>query len=129
MSLTRKDEPVCKLCGKPRKVFQVFCGAACSAAWEMGQREVSPSYDETEAASGVRPITPEQLYDLVSKTYANVAIVKMGDTWVFGRMVPLAEVAEDAKVRRLGQKYGIEVIAESTVWAVLVATVLKTKGG
>lgn len=28
----------CKLCGKPRYKWQVFCGAACSARWEAGER-------------------------------------------------------------------------------------------
>ena len=83
---------------------------------------------KSEAVSGVRPITPEQLYDLVSKTYTNVAIVNMGGTWVFGRMLPLSEIGEDGKVRRLGATYGIEVIVESTDWSRLVARVLKTRG-
>lgn len=87
-------------------------------------------WSATETVSGVRragsiPITPEALYDLVSKTHANVAIVNMGGTWVYGRMVALSEVAEDARVRRLGEKYGIEVIVESTSWSVLVGLVLK----
>lgn len=69
-------------------------------------------------------MTPEQLYDIVSKTFTNVAIVKMGDTWVFGRMVPLATVAEDAVVRRLGETYGIEVMKQSTDWSTLVKSVL-----
>lgn len=32
----------CKLCGAPRKSWQVYCGAACSAGWEMGQRPATP---------------------------------------------------------------------------------------
>lgn len=68
-------------------------------------------------------MTPEQLYDLVSKTYTNVAIVKMGDTWVYGRMVPLAEVREGT-VRRLGETYGIVVMAEATNWDEIVKAVV-----
>lgn len=89
---------------------------------------LNEEWAKTETVSGVRPITPEQLYDMVSKTYANVAIAKMGDTWVFGRMVPLGEVSEDAKVRRLGDTYGIEVIVESSDWGRLVSKVLKARG-
>jgi len=32
----------CKRCGKPKRDFQVFCGAACSAQWEAGDREPVP---------------------------------------------------------------------------------------
>lgn len=28
----------CKLCGKVKASWQVFCGATCSVAWEMGVR-------------------------------------------------------------------------------------------
>jgi hypothetical protein len=28
----------CKLCGKPRLEWQVYCGAACCARWERGER-------------------------------------------------------------------------------------------
>lgn len=38
--------PTCKLCGKPRLPFQVFCGAACSARWEMGARPVDADGDQ-----------------------------------------------------------------------------------
>ncbi len=31
-------DPRCKCCGGSRKAFQVFCGAACSAKWEAGDR-------------------------------------------------------------------------------------------
>lgn len=36
--------PSCKLCGKERQPWQVFCGAACCARWEAGERptEASP---------------------------------------------------------------------------------------
>lgn len=30
--------PCCKVCGKPRLEWQVFCGAACSERWEAGER-------------------------------------------------------------------------------------------
>lgn len=75
-----------------------------------------------EAVTDVRSITPEQLYDRVSKVYANVAIVKLGDTWVIGRMVPLMEVqgrGTSAVVRRLGA-YGIEVLVEAGSWEKLI---------
>ena len=30
--------PGCKRCGKPKLEWQAFCGAACSARWEGGDR-------------------------------------------------------------------------------------------
>lgn len=33
-----KEQSLCKLCWKPRFTWQVFCGAACSAKWEGGER-------------------------------------------------------------------------------------------
>ena len=85
----------------------------------------------TETVSRVRrtvpSLTPAELYDRVSKVYKNVAIIKMGETWVFGRMLPLAEIAEDAQVRRLGGTYGIEVIRQTTSWEAMVAAVTSMK--
>lgn len=31
-------EPACKLCGKPKRSWQLFCGAKCCARWESGER-------------------------------------------------------------------------------------------
>lgn len=28
----------CRLCGEPKEDWQVYCGAACCVAWEMGIR-------------------------------------------------------------------------------------------
>jgi hypothetical protein len=36
--MSDEKESVCKLCGKPKAEWQVFCGATCSVAWEMGIR-------------------------------------------------------------------------------------------
>ena len=33
-----KKGGTCRLCGKPKLAFQVYCGAACSARWEAGER-------------------------------------------------------------------------------------------
>lgn len=33
----------CKLCGKPRLSWQVFCGAACCARYEAGERARMPA--------------------------------------------------------------------------------------
>ncbi len=38
-------QPTCKRCGKPRREWQVFCGAGCSARWESGDRGVPPIGD------------------------------------------------------------------------------------
>lgn len=70
-------------------------------------------------------VTPESLYDRVSKVFTNVAIMKMGDTWVFGRLVPLSEVGPDECVRRLGT-HAVSVIVESTDWTEIVETVLQS---
>lgn len=35
---TRGRPTFCKLCGKKKLSFQVFCGAACSVEWESGKR-------------------------------------------------------------------------------------------
>lgn len=32
------QDPRCKRCGEKRHAAQVFCGAACSAQWEAGER-------------------------------------------------------------------------------------------
>lgn len=32
------DGEKCKLCGESKQPFQEFCGAACSARWEAGER-------------------------------------------------------------------------------------------
>jgi len=39
--LTSSPTPTCKRCGKPRLDWQVFCGAACSAQWDAGDRKPS----------------------------------------------------------------------------------------
>jgi hypothetical protein len=38
----------CKLCNKPCLNWQVYCGAACCAAWEMGIRSRFRTCDECE---------------------------------------------------------------------------------
>ncbi len=68
-------------------------------------------------------MTPEELYDKFSQTFPNVVIVHLGGRWVFGRMVELAHL-DGGKVCRLGDKYGIEVLAEAEEWTDLVEKVL-----
>lgn len=36
----------CQRCLKPCLYWQVFCGAACSARWEAGDRSPPPSSEE-----------------------------------------------------------------------------------
>ena len=41
----------CKLCGAPKRDWQVFCGAACCVAWESGVR----TKDELDRIVGGAP--------------------------------------------------------------------------
>jgi hypothetical protein len=75
-------------------------------------------------------MTPAELYDLLSGIYKDVAILEMGDIWVFGRMRTLSEVDEETRVvRRLGDKYGIEVAIEASSWPELVRGVIRANLG
>lgn len=42
--------PKCKLCGKVRLPYLEFCGAACSAKWEAGERPEEPDIEQGASA-------------------------------------------------------------------------------
>jgi len=91
---------------------------------------LNEEWSKTETVSRVRRKslpTPAEVYDRVSKTLSNVTLLQMGDTWVFGRMLPLSEISEDAQVRRLGGTYGIEVIHQAATWEAMVLAVSTMK--
>jgi hypothetical protein len=52
------DQPAytCKLCGKPRLEWQVYCGAACCARWERGDR---PKDVQKERSAGPKGASEE----------------------------------------------------------------------
>lgn len=42
----------CRLCGRPKAVWQVYCGGACCVAYESGERD--PQWvEKLEKAKGV----------------------------------------------------------------------------
>ena len=104
MSLTRKDDEV------------------LNDEWSKTE-----TVSRTRWRTGKALPTPAEVYDRVSNTLSNVALLQMGDTWVFGRMLPLSEIAEDAQVRRLGGTYGIEVIHQAATWEAMVLIVSTMK--
>lgn len=96
----------------------------------LTQKDEALNHEWTETRTvsrKARTITPAELYDRLSKTVTNVALLKMGDAWVLGRMLPLAEIGDDAVVRRLGGTYGIEVIHQAATWEAMVAAALEMK--
>jgi hypothetical protein len=51
-----KPSHTCKLCGKPRREWQVYCGAACCARWERGER---PKDVQKERSAGPKGASEE----------------------------------------------------------------------